>query len=215
MAVVDLHARPRAGRGKGYRNRLKQNGLIPAVLYGKEVGSLPIEVETRAVQDIMAKTGRNALIRLKVEPEKGRAKKYDAIIKDVDTHPYRNEFFHVDFHQISMKEELTASVHLKLTGSAPGVTAGGRLEQLIRQVEVTCLPRDIPEHIEVDISGLNIGDAVHVFDLKVPEGVRFETGGDVTVVTLVAPHREEEKAPAEAGEEAGRQAPAPAPETGP
>ncbi|MEW6457721.1 MAG: 50S ribosomal protein L25 [Bacillota bacterium] len=210
MAVVDLKARPRAGRGKGYRNRLKQNGLIPAVIYGKEVGSLLLEVETRAVQDILAKTGRNALIQLRVEPEKGRAKRYDAIIKDVHMHPYRNEFFHVDFHQISLKDELTTSVNLKLTGSAPGVTAGGRLEQLIRQVEVSCLPRNIPDHIEVDVSGLGIGDAIHVSDLKAPEGVKFETDGDVTVVTLIAPHREEEKAP----EEAGEAAPAPTPETG-
>lgn len=210
MAVVDLKARPRAGRGKGYRNRLKQNGLIPAVIYGKEVGSLLLEVETRAVQDILTKTGRNALIQLRVEPEKGRAKKYDAIIKDVHMHPYKNEFFHVDFHQISLKDELTTSVNLKLTGSAPGVTAGGRLEQLIRQVEVSCLPRNIPDHIEVDVSGLGIGDAIHVSDLKAPEGVKFETDGDVTVVTLIAPHREEEKAP----EEAGEAAPAPTPETG-
>ncbi|ACA58638.1 50S ribosomal protein L25 [Candidatus Desulforudis audaxviator] len=210
MAVVDLKARPRAGRGKGYRNRLKQNGLIPAVIYGKEVGSLLLEVETRAVQDILTKTGRNALIQLRVEPEKGRAKKYDAIIKDVHMHPYKNEFFHVDFHQISLKDELTTSVNLKLTGSAPGVTAGGRLEQLIRQVEVSCLPRNIPDHIEVDVSGLGIGDAIHVSDLKAPEGVKFETDGDVTVVTLIAPHREEEKAP----EETGEAAPAPTPETG-
>ncbi len=214
MAIVDLKARPRTGRGKGYRNRLKADGLVPAVIYGKEVGSLPIEVESRAVENILTKTGRNALILLRVEPEKGRAKKYDAIIKDVHFHPYKNEFFHVDFHQISLKDELTASVNLKLTGSAPGVTAGGLLEQLIWQVEVSCLPRNIPEYIAVDVTGLGIGDAIHVSDLKAPEGVKFVTDGEVTVVTLTAPHREEQKAPEEAGEEAPRAAAAPTPDTG-
>lgn len=208
MNIVDLNAKPRAGRGRGYRNRLKATGLIPAVVYGKEVGSLPIELGNRDVENILNKGGRNTLISLKIHTGKGRPKKFDTIIKDVQFHPFKNEIFHIDLHQISLKEELTTEVGLRITGHAPGVIAGGSLEQLIWKIEVSCLPRNIPDYIEVDISGLGIGDSIHVADLKAPEGVKFITDEEITVVTVTAPRRAEE-APEETGEEAEEAAPAP------
>jgi|Deesub1362A_J573_1020465.scaffolds.fasta_scaffold00112_48 large subunit ribosomal protein L25 len=208
MNVVDLNARSRTGRGKGYRNRLKAQGLVPAVVYGKELGSLPIELENRAVENILNKGSRNMLISLKVDPGNGRARKFDAIIKEVQFHPYKNEIFHVDFQQISLKEELTTNVGLRLVGEAPGAKAGGRLEQLLWEIEVSCLPQDIPDYIRVDVSGLEIGDSLHVADLTPPKGVKFMTDGEVTVVTVTAP-RQEGEAPEEAAEETPKVAPAP------
>jgi large subunit ribosomal protein L25 len=201
MLAVDLKARTRTGRGRECRNRLKAKGLIPAVVYGREVGSQPIELENRDIENILKKGGRNALVALKVESGEGDARKIDAIIKDVQFHPYKNEIFHIDLHQISLKDELTTSVGLKLVGSPPGVTAGGRLEQLIRQVEVSCLPQNIPDHIEVDLSELKIGGSIHVADLKAPEGAKLVTDGEVAVVTVVAPRREEEEVSEEAEKE--------------
>lgn len=197
MEVLELKSRPRMGRGRGYRNRLKALGLIPAVVYGKEVGSVPVEVETRAVEDILNKGGRNTLVKLEIESENQELQRLDTIIKELQIHPYRNEIMHLDLHQISLKEELVASVALRLTGTAPGAVAGGLLEQLLRQVEVSCLPRNIPDHIEVDVSGLQIGDSIHVAELKAPAEVKFVTEGETTVATVIALRGEEVPEPVE------------------
>lgn len=194
MHVVNLTARTRTGRGRGYRNRLKNQGYVPAVVYGKEIGSLPIAVQIRAVEAVLGRGGRNTLVALEIDPGNGKTAKWDTIIKEVQYHPFKNELLHVDFHQISLNEELTTNVAVRLVGEAPGVKAGGLVEHLLREIEVSCLPRNIPEAIEVDVSGLDIGDSIHVADLTPPGGVKFTTDGDVVVVTITAPERETEEA---------------------
>ncbi len=185
MKVVDLKVKPREGRGRGYRNRLKATGKIPAVVYGREQESLPIQLENRDVKNILDTGGLNTLITLRFEAD-GEKKAVDAIINEVQFHPYKHEIYHVDFKQISLKDKLTTDVPVRLVGEAPGVIEGGRLEQLLWDIEVRCLPRDIPEAVDVDVSELQKGDSLHVSDLTAPDGVEFVTESDITVATITA-----------------------------
>lgn len=189
MATEHLDVVVREGRGRSYRNRLRAEGKIPAVVYGRAVGSLPVEVETRAMERLIDRHGAGGLVELSLKGS-GRAKKYHAIIKDIQYHPVKRHLQHVDFQQISLKEEVTTHVPLRLVGEAHGAKKGGLVEQHLRQAEVSCLPTRIPEAIDVDISGLDLGESLHVKDLEVPEGVRLLTDEEISVVSIIAPRRE-------------------------
>lgn len=206
MATEHLDVVVREGRGRSYRNRLRAEGKIPAVVYGRAVGNLPVEVEARAVERIIDRHGAGGLVELNLKGG-GRAKKYHAIIKDIQYHPVKRDLQHVDFQQISLKEEVTTHVPLRLVGEAPGAKKGGLVEQHLRQVEISCLPTKIPEAIDVDISGLDLGESLHVRDLKVPEGVRLLTEDEISVVSIIAPRREAAEPEAAEGEERAAETP--------
>ncbi|MDI6710708.1 MAG: 50S ribosomal protein L25/general stress protein Ctc [Thermoanaerobacterales bacterium] len=208
MATEHLDVVVREGRGRSCRNRLRAEGKIPAVVYGRAVGSLPVEVETRAVERLIDRHGAGGLVELGLKGG-GRVKKYHAIIKDIQYHPIKRHLQHVDFQQISLKEDVTTHVPLRLVGEAPGAKKGGVVEQHLRQVEVSCLPTRIPEAIDVDISGLDLGESLHVKDVNVPEGVRLLTDEEISVVSISAPRREAlEPEAAEAEEKAAETPPA-------
>ncbi|MEW5761842.1 MAG: 50S ribosomal protein L25 [Bacillota bacterium] len=201
MATVTLNARVRTGRGKGYRNRLRAQKRLPGVVYGRDVGSIPIEVEMGAVQEILAGPGKNALIELQVA-RNGGTDRYHAIIKELQYHPVRGELMHIDLQQVRLDEEVTTTVPLRLVGEAPGEKAGGLVEQVLRTVEVIGRPDRLPEAIEVDISRLEVGDSLHVRDLVPPPGVRLLEEPEAVAVTVLAPAvtAPEAEEPAEAAE---------------
>ncbi|MGB9803958.1 50S ribosomal protein L25/general stress protein Ctc [Desulfofundulus sp.] len=209
---ASLSAQVRTGRGKGYRRRLAAQGKIPAVVYGKAIGSIPVEVELRALKNILAREGgRNALIDLKITGE-GQERQDKVLIKELQYDSMRGELIHADFQQVSLTEKITTTVPVELEGEPVGVKQGGILQQQLRELEISCLPADIPEAITMDISGLEIGDTVHVADLPVPPGVRVLNDPEEVVATVVAPAvervpgeeeetGEEKEASPEAGEE--------------
>ncbi|MBP6964042.1 MAG: 50S ribosomal protein L25, partial [Armatimonadetes bacterium] len=166
---LSLQAETRKDFRKSYTKKLRNDGKIPATLYGKGVQSKSIELSLEdMVQLLKTPGGRLALIDLKVDGklEKG----HPAMIQDIQREPVGKKIRHVDFHRISMDEPVQASIPISIIGIAPGIAAGGVTEQPVSEVTVKALPDKIPSHIDVDISHLELGDAVHVGDLQIPEG---------------------------------------------
>ncbi|MDD2554709.1 MAG: 50S ribosomal protein L25/general stress protein Ctc [Desulfotomaculaceae bacterium] len=198
---AELEGRIRMDRSKASIHQLRENGLAPAVIYGKNMDSTAIAVEVKALQKILRKGGSNALINMKIK-ENGKTKKYKVLVKDLQYDPVRRNLLHVDFHQISLKDRVHASVPVHLTGIAPGATAGGVLTTLMRRVEVECLATQIPEFIEIDISGLAAGDVITVSDLSLPPGIKVLEEQHAPVVAVTAADRPEEEEPEEKEEPA-------------
>ncbi|MCS5695398.1 50S ribosomal protein L25/general stress protein Ctc [Desulfofundulus thermocisternus] len=198
---ASLLAQVRSGRGKGYRHRLAAQGKIPAVVYGRTIGSIPLEVELRAVKNILAgEGGRNTLINLKITGD-GQERQDKVLIKELQFDNMRGELIHVDFQQVSLTDRVTTTVPVELEGEPVGVKQGGILQQQLRELEISCLPADIPEAITMDVSGLEMGDTIYVSDLPVPEGVKVLNDPEEVVATVVAPAIE--RVPGEEEEEAG------------
>lgn len=185
----ELEVKKRLEKTSSHTHEIRNQGVIPAVVYGKNIGSMAIEVNARELQKILVEAGSNALISMKFN-ENGKAKKHKVMVKAVQRDPLRHNLLHADFHQISLKERIHTTVPVVLNGEAPGVAMGGILTPLLRRVEVECLPAQIPDAITVDISGLQVGDVISVSDLVLPPEVRIDEDPHTAVVTVAAPERE-------------------------
>jgi large subunit ribosomal protein L25 len=196
---VKLSARARTLVGGSVGNKLKREGLVPAVIYGGKEDSLPLQVGSRDIRNVLAHAlGENILVELEIE-NAGKTINRMALIQEVQHAPLTGGIVHVDFHAIDMNELLTTSVPLEPQGEPAGVkNSGGILEQNIRSLEIECLPKDLPEVLYVDVSGLNVGDYIHVRDIPLPEGVKAMEDADLTVFLVAAPAVVEAPTPAEA-----------------
>lgn len=192
MVEAELEGTIRIERSKASRHELRKSGMIPAVIYGKNVGSAAIAIELKALRKTLAKWGQNALINMKIN-ENGETKTYKALVKDLQYDPVRRDLIHVDFHQISLKDKVHATVPIHLTGTSPGVAAGGILTTQMRQIEVECLVTEIPELIEIDISELEIGDIMTIGELSTAPGVKILVEPDVAVVAVTVADKPEEE----------------------
>lgn len=182
----NLSARPREERGKGAARKLRGEGRIPAVVYGHGEETRALSVDSRELENLFAHISvENTLITLEVEGEKKGG--VQALVREVQNHPHRREVLHVDFYQVHEGESIELEVPVRLVGSAVGVREGGILEQPIHDLPVRCLPSQIPEVIELDVSHLEIGDSLHVGDLSLPEGVETDLELDRTVCAVSAP----------------------------
>ena len=169
---ISLKVDVRTESGKKFAKRLRYRGQLPAIVYGENAASVACSVDYRALSDLLKAHGRNAIISLSA----GDASQ-STIIKDIQYHPVRGEMLHVDFHRIDLARKIVVEVPIHATGSAVGVRIGeGILEQMLHELEVECLPTDIPDHIEVDVSDLDIGDSLHVSDIVLD-------GDDLAIVT--------------------------------
>jgi large subunit ribosomal protein L25 len=156
---------------------------------------------TEVVQKLVHLEGSH-LIRLR-EPRQGDRELHDKVVllRELQRHPVSDQVLHIDFHEIDLAQRRNVSVPLRFTGKAAGAVTGGILQPIMRELEVECLPTEIPEFIEVDVTALGIHDAIHVSDVKLPEGVVAVTSPGTTLVTVLPPTVEEAK-PAEAAEAA-------------
>ena len=181
---VSLSVDVRAESGKKVAKRLRYRGQLPAVVYGEDAESVACSVDYRALTDLLKSHGRNAIISLSA----GDASQ-STIIKDIQYHPVRDEILHVDFHRIDLTRKIVVEVPIHAAGSAVGVRIGeGILEQMLHELEVECLPTEIPDHIEIDVSDLDIGDSLHVSDIVVDDGdLTVVTDADRTVFAVAAP----------------------------
>ncbi|UCF39872.1 MAG: 50S ribosomal protein L25 [Gemmatimonadota bacterium] len=194
--TVSLNAERRSTSGTGAARKLRQAGMVPAVVYGhgRETESLTLNLADleKALQGASGST----IIELSIDGTTLRA-----LIREIQRHPTRKTVSHVDFLEIHAGEKITLDVPLLLVGTPEGVrNAGGVLEQFLRDVEIEVLPRDIPERIEVDVSALEIGDSLHVSDLSV-ENAEILAEADQTICTVVPPRVEEVAVPEVAEEE--------------
>lgn len=203
MEALELQAQIREEKGKGHAARLRREGKLPCVLYGKEIETIPLTINSSDLERILKNAGPNALIKVKV----GR-KEYISLVREIQTHPVNKEYLHADLQQISLKEKLQTTVPLQIVGESPGVQEGGVLQQPVREIDVECLPTDIPDAVEVDISQLGFGESIFVGDLKAIPGVEILTDPETLIISVVAPEAEEE--PAEAAGEGEGEAEAPA-----
>jgi len=203
MGDILLKAQIREKTGKEISRKLRAKGLIPAILYGPSVQPIPLAVNPIAVLKVLEKE-QSASSFLDLEITDGKTSQVKkALIKDVDFHPTTDQLIHVDFYQITVGKELTLDVPIVIVGKAKGVEKGGILEQNLRELTISCLPKLVPSHIEVDVTDLDIGDSIHVADISVDEGIKIENDPQVPVVTLVAPEEEEVKVEEEEVEETG------------
>lgn len=208
MGDVSLAVELREGTGKGAARRLRREGRIPGVVYGARLAPLSIQLDPRVLDRLIqtSHAGINTLIDLKGPSEvSGKT----VLVKELQREPVRGELMHADLYEIDANARVRVSIPVHLSGTAPGVTMGGLLDHALREIEVDCLARSIPDEVVVDVSGLDIGDSIHVGDLVLPEGVELHTQSDLSVVSVVAPRIEEPTAEeaaavaAEAREEGG------------
>jgi len=211
MAANELEVKTRDKKSKGYNKELRAKGCVPAVIYGKAVGSEVIEVDARKLQAILRfGTGRSKVLDVKIN-KNGETQKVNALIKDIQYDPIKRDILHVDFQQISLSEKLHTSVPVVPEGKPAGAAKGGELQQLVWELEVECLPTNIPEALKVDVSGLDIGDAIAAGDVELPEGVEMLGEKDRVLFRLTTPVIEEETEPVveaegETGPKAGTEA---------
>ncbi|MDR7521641.1 MAG: 50S ribosomal protein L25 [Armatimonadota bacterium] len=214
MERVTLKARPREALGKGAARSLRRQGLVPAVVYGRGRDPQAVAVDAKALSEALhTHAGMNVLIDLEV-PDGDGAEPTTVVVKETQRDIFRHHLIHVDFHAISLTETIEMHVPVVLKGTARGVAEGGVLEHHLREVLVKCLPTQIPDQLELDVTELLVGRSLHASDLVVPEGVTLLTPPDEVIVTVVAPRVHEEAAPAAAApaEAAAAVESAPAPE---
>jgi large subunit ribosomal protein L25 len=186
MAIVELSAKLRGSTGKAYAKKARRAGLVPAVLYGEGEQPRALELSSRDFYPVIhTAAGENVILDLKIEGANGGDCK--AIIREIQYHPVTRDILHVDFQHISMTKEVEIRVPIEVVGESVGVkTQGGILELILRDIDLICLPGNIPDAIKVDVSSLEVGDSIQVRDLQV-EGVKVMTEPDVTVITIGAP----------------------------
>jgi large subunit ribosomal protein L25 len=194
-----LSAQTRAQAGRTAVKQIKQQGFVPAVIYGGKEQPLNLQLSAREITNLLAHaTSEHFLVDLEIAGD-GKTTNRLALIQEVQHHPLRGDILHVDFHAVSADEKLHSEVPIETTGEAAGVkNHGGLLEMSLHALEVECLPQDLPEVISIDVSALGIGDAIHVKDLQLPSGVTARADGDLTVVRVSAPTVAVEPAPGEA-----------------
>jgi len=200
MSELVLHAEIREITEKEYAKKLRQQGKIPGIFYAQDEAAIPIMLDEKNATKVL--TSEGGLIEIQI----GSKKKRKAIIKEVQTDPVRQSLVHVDVMGVQLKVKITIEVPIHFLGEAIGVKEqGGILHQYFREIEVNCLPLDIPDHIDIDVSNLKLGDSIAIRDLSIPN---VEILGDPQqhVVSVMAPTVVKEKVAEETPEAAAEAA---------
>ncbi len=189
---LKLAAESRSTTGKGAARSLRQQGKVPAVIYGHGRNPESLVLDAAALGKLLQTATAASVLEVTV----GSAAPVQALIREVQRNPVRQqEIVHLDLYEIHADETITVSVPVHIVGIADGVrNFGGVLDHVLRELEIECLPRDLPEHIEVDVTSLGIGEAIHVRDITIP-GAEILQDGELTVATVVAPRAEEAAVP--------------------
>lgn len=196
METVEIKIEPRESDGKGRARRARREGKLPGVFYGPKSAAVPLELDRKEFVTRVAHLEGSHLIRIK-SGSPALADKV-ALVKELQYHPVTGEVIHADFYEVDLTEKIRVKVPLHFVGKAVGVVRGGILQPIVREIDVECLPMDIPEFFDVEVSALDIGDSLHVTELTMPEGVTAASESDLTLVTVVPPSIEEAPTPAEA-----------------
>lgn len=197
MELKTLKANSRATTGSANARRLRREGFVPCVLYGGKGEPVGLQLEAREFARLLhAGRGEHAIVQLDVQDNASLSG--PAMLKQVQHHPLRGDATHADFMRISLDERITTAVAVEIVGRAPGVAEGGVLDLIMREIEVECRALEAPEKVELDVSGLGIGDSLHVSDIVLPAGVEMVSEADRMVVAV---HASRLSAAAEAGEE--------------
>ena len=219
MEKIQLKASIRKKTGNGPARALRRAGEMPAVLYGRNTEPILLSVNIKELEQILKKSNINQLL-LDLVIENGKSVTKSVMIKELQTQPVSRNFLHVDFYEIDMRRKVKVNVPVVTRGKSAGVEVGGILQIIRRELEVLCLPDDIPEAIEIDITDLEIGDSIHVEEIPLVGDAEIQADVNFTVLTVLSPKveaepeveeelEEEEEAAEEAAEEgAEEEAPA-------
>ncbi len=182
MKEVLLSAMTRSGTGKGPARRVRMAGGIPAVVYGPEIEPEPIAVNERDFRAVMKTATSSTIFTLDVNGKKNKV-----VLRDIQRDPVTSKVVHLDFHAVSMSKPINIFVPITFVGTPRGVkTDGGIMQTTMRELEISCLPSDIPEQVEVDVTDLGIGESIHVGDINIPNAT-IAAEKDRTVVVISAP----------------------------
>jgi len=196
MQQTTVKATPRQAAGRRAVRRVRADGGIPGVVYGKDFGApLPVLVDAKDLRTALTSHGGSAVLNLEIEGRGSTA----AIVQERQLDVVTKRLIHIDLHAISLDEVVETHVRIVLAGTPPGVKEGGILDFVVREVTIESLPTDIPDQIEIDVSSLNMFDTIHVRDIAAPQGVKIVENPDEIVVTILPPSKAEE-APVAAAE---------------
>jgi len=209
--VLEAQARP--SMTKGQRNQLRVEDKVPAVIYGRGDDNLPLIVDGRILRQVLTTGGSNVLVDLAVKAKGKKTRQETVMFKDVQRDMlFQDRIIHVDFIRISMTDKIEVSVQLNFVGEPVGTDDGGVLTMVTREVLVKCLPGDIPEQFDIDISALNIGDSITAESMVLEGDIELLTLPETTLVQVLAPMAEEELEPSAEEEAEGEEAAAEAAE---
>ena len=198
MEILELTATMRTSAGNSPSRALRREGNIPAILYGPGSESVPLSISSLDLERALKKASSSQII-FNMAVQNAQTGTRTAMIKDLQIHPMSRKFLHVDFYEISKDRKITVNVPVVVKGRAKGIEDGGMLQIIEREIEVLCLPFEVPESIQIDITDLGIGDSIHVKDLKVDENVEIPADTNYTILTILST-KSDEKVP---GEESG------------
>src|ERR671923_2637363 len=185
---IVLTAEPRAARGRSEVRKLRAEGLLPGVIYGAGIEPVALAVPRSELLRVLHTHGAHPLVTIKVNG----GRDYLALVKDLQIDAVKQVALHVDFHRVQEDKPVQTEVEVTLEGTPAGVKVGGILEVQLRMVAIEALPRDLPEHIEFDVSDMEIGSPARISELKAPSGVTILTDPEQTLCSVVAPRVEEE-----------------------
>jgi large subunit ribosomal protein L25 len=189
LEQFDIHVKVRKTRGNSPARELRRGGQIPAVLYGRSSDPVMLSINVKDLEQILKKGNIGSII-FNLVIQNGQKLTKPAMIKELQSHPVSGNFLHVDFYEIDMQRKINVMIPIVVKGKAKGVEEGGILQLVRREIEVLCLPGDIPQAIELDITDLDIGDGIHVEDIKLGDSVEIPAETNFTVVTVVSPKME-------------------------
>ena len=177
--------------GNNPARSLRREGRIPAVLYGPKTKPILLSVDSKEFEQVVKKSTIGSVL-LNLMIQNGNTESRPAMVKELQTHPVTQRFLHVDFYEVDMQRKIKVMVPVVVRGKAKGVEEGGLLQIAHREIEVLCLPTEIPESFEVDVTDLDIGDAIHLEDIQAVGNIEIVAEANVTVVSVLAPKVEVE-----------------------
>ncbi|HYQ60637.1 MAG TPA: 50S ribosomal protein L25, partial [Desulfatiglandales bacterium] len=193
MPQLSLAARVRSDTGKGAARKLRRSDQVPAIFYGPNAQPVMLAVKYLDLKTLLkSASSENVIFQLQIESGQGSSNK-TVMLKELQADPIKPVYYHADFYEISMDKELTLNVPVHLVGTPAGASKGGILQHVKRDLSVACLPGNLVEFLEVDVTALDIGDAVHVKDLVLPTGMKTAEDADTTIAVVTAPHVVAEK----------------------
>jgi large subunit ribosomal protein L25 len=191
MQTIEMQIQVRSGSGKGAARALRRQGQVPAIFYGRKRPALPVALDAKDFEKRVGMFEGSHLVRLQSSEAEVNGRL--ALVKELQRHPVTSSLLHADLYEVDMDTKLRIRVPLHFIGRAQGVEMGGILQPQRREVEVLCLPNDMPEFFEVDVSNLGLHDTIHISDLKPPPRVEIPYDSDVAIVTVLPPVVEEVK----------------------
>ena len=193
MATIQLDSKKRTTIGKGSARKLRSMGRLPVILYGPETDSIMLSLDYKQLKKTLrGKSAESIIFDLRVDSN-GKNNSKRVMIKEIQKDPVTRDYLHVDFYEISMEKELEVDIPVYLVNTPIGVSEGGILEHIRRELKILCMPKNLIDKIEVDVSGLDVGQSLHIEDISFPPGLKSIEDGNLTIATVVAPTIEEEK----------------------